>query len=195
MSGSRTDGAARGADRREIERGGLARAVLEEGMMYRWIAFVVTGLTLGTLPACHECTLIGGDDGLIVDVTVTGSSLPPDRYTIVARVAGAELEASNVIAADGSVSGAPAGDVVVEGKHLFLQGSLFATAGTIVVGFREGGGPSAVELEVRRGSAVLAHGSFTPAYARVTPNGDSCPPALEQAHETLTLDARTLDAR
>src|SRR4029079_11865308 len=47
MSGSRTDGAARGADRREIERGGLARAVLEEGMMYRWIAFVVTGLTLG----------------------------------------------------------------------------------------------------------------------------------------------------
>jgi hypothetical protein len=136
------------------------------------------------------CTLIGGYDGLMVDVEVTEGTLPPDSYTIVARVGDVELRLEEVLHSEGAASVDGDDDVVVDGKHLFLDGALFGSHGSIMVGFRDGGGgPSRVTIEIWRGETMLAQETYAPKYTPYYPNGESCAPALEQAHGSLAIMA------
>jgi hypothetical protein len=140
------------------------------------------------VPACLGCTEIGGQDGVTIDVTVTSGQLAPGEYAIVAQVDGQEISVTSTIAADGS-SSSGIGEAIVGGKHAFVTGYLFATSGGITIGYREGGGPSTVTLEVRRGAHTLARGSYTPTYMHHYPNGEACGPDVLEAHETLPLAA------
>jgi hypothetical protein len=142
-------------------------------------------------PACTPtvCTLIGGRDGLDVDVEVTGGTLPLDAYAVVARDAGAEIRLDEVLLAAGGATATEPADVAVEGKHLFLEGAVFAAGGHVMVGFREGGGPAMVAIAIWRGSALLGQASYAPSYQPFYPNGESCPPTLHQAHDSLSIAA------
>src|ERR1041385_8327696 len=107
------------------------------------------------------CTLIGGHDGLVLDVKVTGGALPAGDYAIVARVEGVNVRLEETLGPGGgaaSVAGTPEADV---GDHrLFLEGAVFAQSGMISVGFRDGGGPAEVTIEVWRGDAMLAQETY-----------------------------------
>lgn len=150
-------------------------------------------LAAGSLlaPACSfSCTLIGGQDGLIVEVEVTGGKLPPGDYAIIARVDGVELRIDEMLDASGgaaTTSGVP--EAVLDGKHLFLDGVVFGESGSFMVGFREGGGPAEVTIEVWRGDTMLGQASYAPRYSEYRPNGDHCPPELEQARDKIVLAA------
>jgi hypothetical protein len=155
------------------------------------ILLVAAGCLLA--PACATtpmvCTLAGGTEGLIVNVEVTGGALPPDAYAVVARAAGAELRLDEVLLAAGAATTTEPADIVAEGKHLFLDGAVFADSGRVVVGFREGGGPAMVAIEIWRGSALLGQASYAPSYQPFYPNGESCPPTVHQAHDSLSIAA------
>src|SRR5262249_51447970 len=135
------------------------------------------------------CTQADAPDGLIVDVSVTGGALPPDAYTIVAQAEGAEIRDDNEIIDAGSSQTSQPADVVVQGKHVYLEAARCAGRGTITVGYREGAGPATITLEVRRGATVLAHQSYTPTYSEFMPNGPDCEPTVLQAHGTMTIAA------
>lgn len=159
----------------------------------RWSLLLVIAASCLLLPACSfTCTLVGGEDGLMVEVEVTGGRLPAGDYTIVARAEGAEFRVDETLG-EGGGEGAPTGtiEVVVDGKHLFLKARLFDQSGWITMGFREGGGPADVTIEVWRGTAMLAQETYAPRYTEFRPNGDHCPPELEQARAKLVLVAPT----
>ena len=159
----------------------------------RWSLPLVIAASCLLLPACSfTCTLIDGQDGLMVDVEVTGGTLPPSDYTIVARIEGAEIRVDETLG-EGGGEMSPTGTiaVVVDGKHLFLKARLFDQSGWITIGFREGGGPDAVTIEVWRGTAMLAQETYAPKYTEFRPNGDHCPPELQQARAKLVLVAPT----
>ncbi len=144
------------------------------------------------LPACVAdgvvCGAVGGIEGLRVAVSISGG-LPSGAYTTVIHADGQELVIDELLQADGSVSAQPIPDVVVQGKHLYADSTLFARSGEIVVGYREGGGPATLDIEIRRGATVLAAQSYTPTYAAAYPNGEGCPPEVEQANGTLVFAA------
>jgi hypothetical protein len=134
------------------------------------------------------CTLIGGHDGFYVRVMVTGGRLPPGDYTFVARVGDVEITADGTILPEGSHRhGSSEGSV--EDKHLILDGSVSANAGAIWVWFREGRGPSMVELGIRHEGVTLGEQSYAPKYSTVYPNGEDCSPELQQATDSLVIAA------
>lgn len=154
---------------------------------FRALVLAVASCVL--LPAC-ACTFVGGNDGLFVDVEVTGGTLPGGVYTYIARVGGVEARMQSMLDPSGSaVTGLGGQGAVVDGKTLYVGGTVFSTWGTIEVGFREGGGPETVTLEVLRDGAMIAQATYTPRYQEVHPNGDHCPPSLEQARESLEIVA------
>jgi hypothetical protein len=145
-------------------------------------------LSLGclSLPACMTCGAVGGIEGLRLDVSIAGT-LPPGAYTTFIRADNQELVLDEIIQADGAVVATPIADVLVDGKHLYATSTVFPRSGTITVGFREGGGPANVYVELRRGTTVFSGQRFAPSYAPAYPNGDSCPPEVEQATDTLVV--------
>ena len=141
-------------------------------------------------PGCaqHICTLVGGEDGLHVTVTVEGGKLPPGDYTFVARVGDVEVTANGMIFADGNHRPGR-GEGSVEGKQLVLDGSLSSGFGRITVRFREGRGPTSVALEIRHEGVALGGQAYAPRYAAVYPNGEDCSPELQQATGSLVIAA------
>jgi hypothetical protein len=161
--------------------------------MLRLCAVSLVPIVLVLADGCwwpHSCTLIGAENGVVVDVSVTGTALPPDTYTIVAQADGAEIREDNVILDRGSGQSSPPADVVVQGKHLYLDATLFPDHGWIRVGYREDGQqPAMITVEIRRGAAVLARQSYTPTYKEFQPNGEGCEPTVLVADETLVIAA------
>ena len=157
----------------------------------RWSFFLAIAVGCLLLPACtHVCTLVGGENGLIIDVEVIGGKLPAGGYTIVARVQDVELRLDETLSEVGGVmvpTRPP--DAVVDGKHLFLAGAVAAQLGRITVGFREGPGPADATIEVWRGAAMIGQETYAPTYTEYRPNGDDCPPELQQARDKLVLVA------
>jgi hypothetical protein len=135
------------------------------------------------------CGLVGAQDGFMLDVEVTGGPLPGGNYTIVARVDGVDVRLDETLSGGGvaEISGTP--EAVVGEHRLFIDGVVFAQSGMITVGFRDGGGPGKVTIEVWRGDTMLVQQTYTPEYMEYRPNGTFCPPAVEQARDRLVLEA------
>jgi len=138
------------------------------------------------------CTLVGGYDGLFVELTVAGAPLPAGDYTLVARADGHELVAEIELVDQQrygvSCTGCPI--VVASGDHqLSFDPFLSSTDGDVTIGYLEAGagGPATVTLELRRADVVLAQQTYEPRYERRQPNGSGCPPELHQAHDTLVI--------
>jgi hypothetical protein len=156
----------------------------------RWTLFLLAAGSVLAPSCAFTCTLIGGQDGLIVEVEVTGGTLPAGDYAIIARVDGVELRIDETLDATGggvTASGTP--EAVVDGKRLFLDGAVFGQSGSLMVGFREGRGPAEVTIEVWRGDTMLGQETYTPRYTEYRPNGAHCPPELQQARDTIVLAA------
>jgi hypothetical protein len=152
-------------------------------------SLVLVAASCPLVSACtFGCTLVGGRDGLIVDVQVTGGTLPPGAYTIIARVEDVELRLEETLSG-GSATLSESPEVVVDGKHLVLEGVVFSEGGTIQVGFIDRGGPAEVTIEVWRGTVMLAQETYAPKYTEFRPNGDHCPPELAQARGSLVVAA------
>src|SRR5262249_1843626 len=138
------------------------------------------------------CTLIGGQGGLILDVEVTGGTLPAGDYAIVARVGAVEVRLDETLnQGGGAATTGVTPEAVGDGNRLFLQGVVFSQSGMITVGYREGRGPAEVTIEVWRGAVMLAQETYMPRYSESRPNGEHCPPALEQARDHLVIAAPT----
>lgn len=136
----------------------------------------------------YACTLIGGEDGLYVSVMVTGGKLPLGDYTFVARVGDVEVTADGTMLSESAFTDG-AGEGIVEGKHLVLDGTLFGDFGRISVRFREGRGPTIVTLGIRHDGVTLGEQSYAPRYSAVYPNGEDCGPELQQATDSLVIAA------
>ena len=156
-------------------------------------SLVVVTLGCLALSGClgpRLCTLIGAEDGVIVELKVTGGTLPPGNYAMIARVDSAEVRVDEVLQSTGVASTTePTGNAVVDGKHLVLDGTVFAQTGRMQINFREGGAPAEVTVELWRESDMLAQETYKPRYSEVSPNGEGCEPHVQQAHETLQVPA------
>jgi hypothetical protein len=160
----------------------------------RWPLLLAIVASCGLLPACTlACTAADAYEGLILEVEVTGGRLPAGNYTIVARVDGVEIRLDETLNEDGgsaSIAGIP--EAVVDDHRVFVDGVVFAQSGLIAVGFRDGGGPAEVTVEVWRGATMLVQQTYTPRYMEYRPNGPSCSPVVDQARDRLVLKIVTL---
>jgi hypothetical protein len=135
---------------------------------------------------CRQCPAVAAVQGLEVQMTVAHGPLRPGAYTILVDADGLELRLDETLDANGVSYGGPV-EVADGDKHLRLDGALSANAGDLVVGYREGGGPSGVIVTIRQAASVLAYQAFQPSYLVESPAGDSCPSSLyAQAQLTVT---------
>ena len=141
------------------------------------------------LPGCLPlgCGDVGGVNGLDVQLQFSGAPLPDDDYTIVVRADGLEATIDVTYRADGSGSETGPSELVDGSKHLELSVALGPTYGLVDVGYLEGAGPAQVEIEMSRGTQVLADQTFTPSYVVSYPNGESCPGTSDTAQAQLTV--------
>lgn len=132
------------------------------------------------------CTLIGGWDGLHLDVEGT---LAPDQYTVVVRAEERELRVEVEILDGGTRCATPCNPRVAlgDGRELFVEASLWSNGGSLIVGIGNDGGPDHVEVDLLRGDVLIAREVYEPEYVTTYPNGRGCAPALTQAQGTLVV--------
>jgi hypothetical protein len=152
------------------------------------ILFASAGIAL---PACvpFGCGAVGAVQGLQVDLAPSGGTLPDDEYTLVARADGLEATIVEDFRADGGGSYSGPVDLADGGKTLHVDLALGSSGGYATISYREGGGPAQIEVELQRGSAVVAKQTFTPSYTIAYPNGEACGPTSLAAEAQLTVTA------
>jgi hypothetical protein len=140
-------------------------------------------------PACLSlgCTDVYPIPGVQVTFAYA-RALPAGDYTIEVHADGVELALPETLDASGSVSQADWETKVTlpDGRHLFLQGVLFANDGNASVGYDEGAGPSQLTIDVVAGGATIAHADLAPSYHGTELNGRGCG-ITEVANATVPL--------
>jgi hypothetical protein len=139
----------------------------------------------GPIPLPAPCFQAGAEEGLYVQIIVTGR-LVPDFYTITVDADG---QAPSVMFAlqQGLGSAGFAEAVTAAGKHLQVEADLEASAGDAWIDYAEGGGPANLAIEIANSAGVFAHSDFTPSYQLDEPNGPQCLPHAHNASAAMII--------
>ena len=148
---------------------------------------VLAVLAVPLLGGC-VCTLVGGSDGLIVDLAWQPTAPTTGSVDFIVRTDGHEVVSTLTVLDEVTYQCTSCGFELDAGdERLLIDVSLF----DVRVAYEgEGhGGPGVVELEVRRDGQRLSLATFTPTYEWFQPNGDGCSPRVLQASDRLVVPA------